>query len=107
MNGRELLASGSSDRTVRVWDPVTGEQVTTLQGHQAAVWSVCPVTVNGRDLLASGSSGRTVRVWDLATAAPLITIPVHYGVLAVRGVGPVLAIGLAAGLLVIKLSPDT
>jgi len=63
-DGRELLASGSDDRTVRLWDPNTGEQLTTLEGHRGSVNALCAVTVNGRQLLASGSDDRTVRLWD-------------------------------------------
>ena len=54
VNGRDLLASGGDDGTVRIWDPATGEQRAALQGHQDWVRAVCAVTVDGRDLLASG-----------------------------------------------------
>src|SRR5262245_48517320 len=35
-NGR-LLASGSQDKTVRVWDIASGKEIYTLQGHTGAV----------------------------------------------------------------------
>jgi WD40 repeat protein len=31
-----LLASGSADKTVRLWDPETGEQLRVLEGHTQA-----------------------------------------------------------------------
>src|SRR5262249_10885594 len=34
------LASGSSDRTVKVWDAATGEELITLRGHTGPVASV-------------------------------------------------------------------
>ena len=64
VDGRDLLASGSDDGTIRVWDPATGEPVTTLHTNHDRVTAMCAVTVNGRDLLASGGREKTVRLWD-------------------------------------------
>ena len=35
-----MLASGSSDRTVRLWDAQTGKHKATLTGHPGTVYSV-------------------------------------------------------------------
>jgi WD40 repeat protein len=72
-DGRLLLASGSRDGTVRVWDPVTGAPAgRPLTGHAGAVNSVAfGAGPDGRLLLASGGEDRTVRVWDPATGAPV------------------------------------
>jgi WD40 repeat protein len=67
VQGRSLLASAGIDQTVRLWDPVTGQQLRVLQGHEDWVWAVCPVEVQGRTLLASASVDRTVRLWDPVT----------------------------------------
>ncbi|OQD78613.1 hypothetical protein PENDEC_c001G00665 [Penicillium decumbens] len=60
--GGRLLASGSDDHIVRLWDPATGALQQTLQGHSGPVQSVA-FSPDGR-LLASGSADRTVRLWD-------------------------------------------
>jgi WD40 repeat protein len=60
-----LLASGSDDHTVRLWDPTTGATVQTLEGHSDSVQAVA-FSPDGR-LLASGSDDRTVRLWDVKT----------------------------------------
>ena len=60
-DGRHLT-SGSSDRTVRIWDLESGES-RVLEGHAGGVNSVA-FSPDGRHL-ASGSSDRTVRIWDL------------------------------------------
>ena len=36
----KTLASGSQDRTVRLWDAVTGEQKQVFTGHMGQVWRV-------------------------------------------------------------------
>jgi WD40 repeat protein len=35
-----LLASGSADKTVKIWDPATGRCISTLEGHSHLVYSV-------------------------------------------------------------------
>ena len=59
----QLLALASVDKTVRLWDPTTGEQ--QLKGHDGSVLAVA-FSPDGQ-LLASASSDRTIRLWDPAT----------------------------------------
>ena len=100
--GKELLASGGSDGTVRIWEPGTGQQRTVLEGHRVDVNDVCPVTVAGRQLLASAGDDGTVRIWDPETGACPLTVPTYYTGEAIAWVAGSLAIGLGAGILVIK-----
>ena len=57
------LASGSGDRTVRLWDVRTGTLRNTLTGHTSQVRSVA-FSPDGTTL-ASGSGDNTVRLWDV------------------------------------------
>jgi WD40 repeat protein len=59
-----MLASGSSDRTVRLWEASTGRQIHPLKGHHVAVHSVA-FKPDGKTLL-SGSENGTIRVWNVA-----------------------------------------
>ncbi len=36
----KTLASGSDDKTVRLWDVGTGKMTAVLQGHTAEIWTV-------------------------------------------------------------------
>ena len=58
----KLIVSGSGDRTVRVWNAVTGTCLQTLEGHTEDVISVS-FSGDGK-LIVSGSDDRTVRVWN-------------------------------------------
>ncbi|MGH8908224.1 MAG: trypsin-like peptidase domain-containing protein, partial [Egibacteraceae bacterium] len=78
VDGQPLLASAGEDRTVRLWDPATGEQVRSLEGHTGGVNALCPVTVDGQPLLASADDG-TVRIWDPATGEQRASLKGHTG----------------------------
>ncbi|KAF5329148.1 hypothetical protein D9611_013185 [Ephemerocybe angulata] len=56
------IVSGAGDKTVRVWDVLTGGVRTVLKGHNEIVSSVA-FSPDGRDVV-SGSFDNTVRVWD-------------------------------------------
>ncbi len=70
-----MLASGSSDRTVKLWDVATRDNVATLEGHSSWVHSVA-FSPDGT-MLASGSSDRTVKLWDVATRDNVATLEGH------------------------------
>ena len=67
-DGRQVL-SGSTDKTVRLWDVATRQELHCLQGHTKTVRSVA-ISPDGR-LAVSGAYDHTVRLWDLQTARQL------------------------------------
>ena len=59
------IASASDDKTVKLWDAQTGQEILTLKGHSSWVGSIC-FSPDGRRL-ASASHDGTVKVWDAQT----------------------------------------
>ncbi len=68
------LASGSWDKTIKVWEVVTGTELRTLAGYSGWVWSVV-YSPYGR-YLASGSH-QTIKIWQVATGKVLRTLTGH------------------------------
>jgi hypothetical protein len=68
----KILASGSTDRTIRLWDVATGQELRTLTGHEDRVTSVL-FSPNGKTL-ASASDDETVKLWQVADGALLGTL---------------------------------
>jgi WD40 repeat protein len=60
---RRMMASGSDDMTVVIWDLTRKSKIRVLEGHTHLVRSVA--WSGDRDLIASGSYDRTVRVWQV------------------------------------------
>ncbi|GAA6057544.1 hypothetical protein JCM3770_000576 [Rhodotorula araucariae] len=63
-NGRDLLISGSWDKSFRVWDVQTKTLLSTTVGHIDFVKTL--LVVPALNVLVTGSSDKDVRVWDLA-----------------------------------------
>ena len=92
------LASGSQDKTVRLWDTTNEGEWTTLQKHTG--WTnVLAFSPDGK-LLASGSTDTTVQLWNIATGEPLVTLTGHLNsiiALAFSADGNILASGSTDG----------
>jgi WD40 repeat protein len=72
-----MLATGSWDKTARIWDVATGQESLSLKGHDNYVYGVA-WSPDGK-MLATGSLDKTVKVWDAATGQELQTLKGHTG----------------------------
>lgn len=54
------LASGSMDKTVRIWDTILGQTLRILSSHTEAVSAL---RWGGTGLIYSGSRDKTIKVW--------------------------------------------
>jgi len=69
------LASGSFDRSIKLWDVATGKARATLQGHSDDVLSIA-FSPDGKTL-ASASFDKTVKLWDMVTGKEQATLQGH------------------------------
>jgi RNA polymerase sigma factor (sigma-70 family) len=71
----KMLATGSHDRTIRLWDVGARTKVGELLGHEAFVASVA-FSPDGKRL-ASGSDDRTVCIWDVSSGKEIRRLDRH------------------------------
>jgi WD40 repeat protein len=66
------LASGSKDKTIKIWNTINLTLINTLYGHTESVR--CLIYINN-NRLASGSVDKTIRIWNISNvnAISLIT----------------------------------
>ncbi len=60
----QVLAAGSDDATIRIWDATTGALIEQLLWHQHPVYSIVFMP-DGKRLVSSDISGK-VKFWDLS-----------------------------------------
>ncbi len=71
----ELLASGSADGTIKIWDVAHGQLLRTLSGQGGGVSSVA-WSLDGKQLV-SGSYDKILKVWDVARGELKHTLSGH------------------------------
>lgn len=85
-----ILATGSYDSTIKIWDIETGEEIRTLRGHTSGVRCL---QFDGTKLI-SGSLDHTVRIWNWRTGDLLKTHTGHTaGIIGLHFDGTLLASG--------------
>ncbi|KAK4660754.1 hypothetical protein QC762_0022210 [Podospora pseudocomata] len=71
----QRVASGSGDRTIKIWDTASGTCTQTLEGHGSSVLSVA-FSPDGQRV-ASGSRDKTIKIWDTASGSCTQTLEGH------------------------------
>jgi RNA polymerase sigma factor (sigma-70 family) len=66
-DGRRLVSGASyTDKVIRIWGALTGEEIAQLRGHTSGI-EVIAYAPDGK-LIASASQDGSVRLWDAATS---------------------------------------
>src|SRR5262245_11098 len=71
----KMLASGSRDKTIKLWDVTLGKELATLKGHEGSVSSV--VFSPDGATCASASDDHTVKLWNVQKAKEQATLKGH------------------------------
>ena len=71
----QVLASGSYDKTIKLWDVDSRREIATLTGHRDTVRSVS-FSPDGQ-VLASGSFDDTIKLWDVDSRREIATLTGH------------------------------
>jgi WD40 repeat protein len=71
----KTLASGSADKTIKLWNLKIGQEIGTLKGHTDYVNSVS--FSPDSKTLASGSGDSTIKLWNLETEEEIRTLNGH------------------------------
>ena len=71
----QVLASGSGDKTIKLWDVGSRREIATLKGHRHYVISVS-FSPDGK-VLASGSADKTIKLWDVGSRREIATLKGH------------------------------
>ncbi|WP_193196502.1 serine/threonine-protein kinase [Nostoc sp. MG11] len=71
----KTLASGSDDRTIKLWNLSTGKEIYSLRNHSGWIWNIA-FAPDGKTL-ASASADKTIKLWNLSTGKEIRTLEGH------------------------------
>ena len=84
-DGRRIVTA-SNDKTARIWDAETGQQIMVLSGHSDVVEKVA-FSPDGRRIVTS-SDDKTARIWDAATGREIMLLSGHTDLVASAAFSP-------------------
>ncbi len=83
---KKLVATGSKDRSIRIFDAKSMQELVTLKGHEGSIRSL-KFSPDSRFLL-SGSEDRTMKLWDMDKNIDLLTFKAHSGAVSTVAISP-------------------
>jgi WD40 repeat protein len=71
------IVSGSSDRSVKIWDSISNAEIFTFDGHEGRV-NACSFSKDDK-LIVSASEDKTIKIWDINNRMEKFTLKGHNG----------------------------
>ena len=71
----QTLVSGSADKTIKIWNLSTGQEIRSLKGHSHPI-NYIAISPDGQTLV-SGSADKTIKIWNLSTGQEIRTLKGH------------------------------
>jgi WD40 repeat protein len=72
------IVTASHDRTARIWDATTGQEIVALRGHEGGGVSSASFSLDGARIVTASDDG-TARIWDATTSQEIIALRGHEG----------------------------
>ncbi|CAG9956173.1 unnamed protein product [Clonostachys rosea f. rosea IK726] len=73
--GRNIIACGGPEKTVRLYDPRSGEKVSKLVGHLDNIRAI--LIDDAGDTILSASSDKTIKLWSVKNGRCIYTYTMH------------------------------
>lgn len=70
-----LIVTAGDDKTARIWDATTGQELRRIAGHAGIVWSAA-WSPDGQQIITA-SEDETARIWDASTGQELHRLCCH------------------------------
>src|SRR5262249_46400656 len=71
------IVTASDDKTARIWDAASGNEIAVLRGHEDVVKSAAFSPDGSR--IVTASKDKTARIWDTASAKEIAVLRGHEG----------------------------
>ena len=73
------LASGGKDQHIRVWNPLSGQELISFRSDSEEIYSIAWSSIEGRIVTGSDYKHHTVTLWDVKTARAVSSNDIHTG----------------------------
>ncbi|KAK2612811.1 hypothetical protein QQS21_001091 [Conoideocrella luteorostrata] len=72
---RDIVASGGPEKTIRLYDPRTGNKISKLVGHLDNIRSI--LIDDSGDIILSASADKTIKMWSVKGGRCMYTFTMH------------------------------